>query len=515
MAEVTKVDGIFTQTTKNSTVTNPVDKSKQDKEKLNNEIQRELAFKSDRKEAQEQVKKEFLNYGYSDGRDTKSEKEADKAAKNYVKNEYYKERSQGTTVFMDKEAYRAAEKERKEQKKQLVEQYRNEGLSRREARRKANAQLVENEYIKGRKTRTYIEEHRNDFYDENGNFSSDKFKAKAVQFANTHTIEGETENYYLSLKERRKVAQDEGVNANVIKNIAKKSNIGYERDNTNLYRGLAIGAGVAAGVAAGPLFGSSAAAAAASAAAAADSAVAGGSSSSSSSSSAAAASAAASTNGSLIGAGVGAAVGIAAAALIKDKGNKEARVYEPGAKPVQPTAHEPSEPDKPSVPPANDTVVKPIQPVEPEPQPCPEERWQSDFCDHKVRLGDDWTKVTLAKVKSINGKKPDGKVLRAYVHAEKLKHGITDFSLNTMPKVGETMRVYSDFADLLADEKLVKKHPELLLLKDAQIELNCDGQTDGKSSGTPKVKYTKYTGSPTEAVKYKQDCNDNVPVIVK
>ena len=162
-------------------------------------------------------------------------------------------------------------------------------------------------------------------------------------------------------------------------------------------------------------------------------------------------------NGSLIGAGVGAAVGIAAAALIKDKGNKEARVYEPGAKPVQPTAHEPSEPDKPSVPPANDTVVKPIQPVEPEPQPCPEERWQSEFCDHKVRLGDDWTKVTLAKVKSINGKKPDGKVLRAYVHAEKLKHGITDFSLNTMPKVGETMRVYSDFADLLADEKLVKK----------------------------------------------------------
>ena len=130
------------------------------------------------------------------------------------------------------------------------------------------------------------------------------------------------------MKERRKVAQDEGVNANVIKNIAKKSNIGYERDNTNLYRGLAIGAGVAAGVAAGPLFGSSAAAAAASAAAAADSAVAGGSSSSSSSSSAAAASAAASTNGSLIGAGVGAAVGIAAAALIKDKGNKEARVYE-------------------------------------------------------------------------------------------------------------------------------------------------------------------------------------------
>ena len=39
---------------------------------------------------------------------------------------------------MDKDAYDAAEKARKEERKQLIEQYRNEGLSKKEAKQKAN-----------------------------------------------------------------------------------------------------------------------------------------------------------------------------------------------------------------------------------------------------------------------------------------------------------------------------------------------------------------------------------------
>lgn len=71
------------------------------------------------------------------------------------------------------------------------------------------------------KTRKYVESHKELFYDENGNFSSDKFKQTALKFANTHTEEGEAENHYLSLKERREVAEKENVKASVIKNIAK------------------------------------------------------------------------------------------------------------------------------------------------------------------------------------------------------------------------------------------------------------------------------------------------------
>lgn len=485
-------------------------------------FKRQFTSNDDIKKAEEAAEKEFLKNGVSKGDNTETVKEgkqAEKLAKNYVENEYNKEQVAGTQVFMDKKAYKEAEKARKEQRKNLIDEYREQGMSRKDAKRAAESQLVENEYVRGKKTRAYIEEHKDDFYDENGNFSSDKFKAKAVEFANTNTTEGEVKNYHLSLKERRKAAEKEGVSANVIKNIAKKSNLDYERDNTNLYKGLVITGATGAGIALGPLFGSSAAAAAAAAAASSSSSAANaisGSASASDSAASASSSAAsqAKTNGYATGGGIGLAVGLGLSQFVKDKGNKEAKIYEPGVQQSQPQPQLDVEPDTPPVPPQQDIAQPPVQPVE-QPEPCPVETWYTPFCDHTVKKGDDWTKVSLAKVKSINGKKPDGKILRAYVHAEKLKHGVTDFSLNTMPKVGETMRVYSDFSDLLADEELVKKHPELLLLKDAQIELDCDGQTNGKSSGRPKVKYTPFTGAFTDAVRYKQDCHDPEPVMIK
>ena len=498
-----------------------VEKEKPEEEE---KFERQFTSKKDIKKAQEAAERKFKENGVSKGENienVKDEKHAEKLAENYVENQYNKEQVKGTQVFMDKKAYKAAEKARKEQRKKLIEEYREQGMSRKEAKEMADAQLVENEYVRGKKTRAYIEEHKEDFYDENGNFSSDKFKAKAVEYANTHTTEGEVENYHLSLKERRAVAEKEGVSANVIKNIAKKSNLDYERDNTNLYKGLVIAGATGAGVAAGPLFATTASAAAASAAASSSSsAVATGGTNASAADSAADAAASSSaaaqakTNGYVTGAGVGFAVGVGLSQFVKDKGNKEEKVYEPGKPQAQPQPQPTPEPDKPPVQPQPD--VPPVQTPQPPIQDCPVETWQSEFCDHTVRKGDDWTKVTLAKVKTINGKKPEGKILRAYVHAEKLKHGVTNFSLNTMPKVGEKMRVYSDFSDLLADEELVKKHPELLLLKDAQIELNCDGQTNGRSSNArARVKYTPFTGEASDAVKYKQDCHDPEPVIIK
>ena len=501
-------------------------------------FQRQFSSKDDIKKAEEKAKQVFLENGVSKGgeiEEVETEKQAKKLAENYVENQYNKEQVKGTQVFMDKKAYKAAEKARKEQRKQLIDEYREQGMSKKEAKEAADSQLVENEYVRGKKTRAYIEQHKDYFYDENGNFSSDKFKAKAVEFANTHTTEGEVENYHLSLKERREVAEKEGVSAKVIKNIAKKSNLDYEKDDTNLYRtlyvagvtglGAAGGAALgASGILAGDVIAKATSVATSTSNATAvikdeagniiESATATDTATSTDTATAKAKSGLNNAgDGAIAGAGLGLGIGLATMGFIKDRGKKEAKVYEPGMPQQQHQPQPAEEPDKPPVQPQEDIGNPPVQPQE---QPCPVETWQSEFCDHTVRKGDDWTKVTLAKVKTINGKKPDGKVLRAYVHAEKLKHGVTNFSLNTMPKVGETMRVYSDFSDLIADEELVKKHPELLLLKDAQIELNCDGQTNGRASNAkPRVKYTPFSGTLTEAVKYKQDCHDPEPVIIK
>ena len=110
----------------------------------------------------------------------------------------------------------------------------------------------------------------------------------------------------------------------------------------------------------------------------------------------------------------------------------------------------------------------------------------------------------------VNGKKPQGNVLKALIHAEKIKHGITNFKLNTMPP---TMRLYTDYSDLLENAEIMKKYPELRYLKDAEIRVDCNGKVvRSKYNGKPRVRYTRYTGSPMETNKYKQDCNDPVPV---
>ena len=468
-------------------------------------VERQYDSKADRENAEKEATEKFMNYGLSTGQKVKTQKEAKDLAERYVENEHHREEVETTRVFMDKADYKRAQKARKAEKKTLVEQYREQGLSRREAKRKAESELVDNEYIRGRKTRKYIEQNRGEFYDKDGNFSSDMFKKKVVDFANLHTKEGETTNYHLSLRERRQAAQQEGVTPTMVKHMAKKANLDYEKDRTNLYRGLAIAGGVAAGYGAGTLFSVSSAAAASSAA---GSAAAGGAGSAAAGSAAAAA-AAAKVSGVVMTTPSGGAVGLGLASLIKDGGKVEDRVYAPGEKPeVKPSV------SNPDIPPAQPNKDNPVAPPKPIKNDCPVEKWQSEYCDHKVKRGENWSTIILGKVRvGEKQQKPSGHVLKALIHAEKLKHGVTNFNLNTMPS---TMRLYTEFSDLLENEKYMKKYPELRYLKDLQITVDCDGRVaKGKTVKHPRHRYVSYTGSAQEANHWKQDCNDNVPVRIK
>ena len=485
-----------------------------------------------RKEAKEKANSEFPKNEYKSAKDR---------AKDLVKNDQNMENIKATVTFMDKSKYEEAEAKRSEQHEKLVAQYTKDGLSKKEAKAKADSQLPMNEYISKKGARKFVNEHKDMFFDENG-FSSDKMRDNVVGFTNKNSADGEVSNGYLSLQERRKVAAEYDTKAKNIKNLTKAQNAGYEKDNTNLYRGLVIGAtAVAAGATAIAGVGAEATAVAvadASAGAIAPGAIAG-----AEATAIAGAHAAVELTGAAIAAeGLG---GAGLAALLRDKGNKEAQNFIP-KKPEQHQPHPSVEPDVPVQPVNPNQPVQPTQPIQTPEQPvqppvqpvdCPEQRWESETCDHQVGKGDNWSAVAQSKV-LINGKKPDGKLLRAYVHAEKLKHGITNFGLNTMPNVYSqnryeklkninpekaeeykqkaTLRLYSDFADLLADEALVKKHPELNLLKDATITFNCDGKVDHRgNAGRPRKAYTKWFGAMTNPVGYKQDCHDNTPVIVK
>ena len=470
-------------------------------------IDRKLTSDEAVKKAETEAQKAFATYGTENG-DNVTEEDAQKMAKKYVENEQHKENVQGTQVFLDKKEYKAAEKERKANYKEMYNQYREDGYTKKEAKQRAKAQMVENEYISSRKTRKFIENNRSSFYDENGKFSSDKFKQKAIEYANINTNEDETTNYHLSLKERRAAAQQEGVSANVIKNIAKTSNLDYEKDNTNLYRGTAIGGATVIGFGIGSLFTASSSAAAAASASSTAGAATGSAAASGAAASASSAAAAASVNGGLIGGAAGTASGTAVSGFLKDKGKIEDRVYAPGA-PQEQRKPKPS-PENDLIPPKapNNAPNKEVPPVEVVKEPCPTEEWESPYCDHKVRKGQDWSTVILGKV-TVNGKKPQGNVLKALIHAEKLKHGVTNFKLNTMPS---TMRLYTDFSDLLENEEYMKKCPELKYLKDANISVDCNGKAVSKKSGKPKIRYTKFTGAAVATNRYKQSCEDLVPI---
>ena len=345
-----------------------------------------LELKENRKAAVEKVKEAFLKNGTADGRKITDEKEAERMAEAYVKNEANRQKSARTNVYMDKDAYKSAQKEREQQYNDLVQKYRDQGLTRFRARKRAKAELDKNEYVKNKQTRAFVENHEEMFYDEDGNFSSDKFKQKAVEWANAHTKNDEVENYHLSLKERREAASKEGTTPKVVKNVADKSNIGYEKDLTPLYRTAAVVGGAVGGYFAGSaLLGASASATA----------VAGGSAAAGTSAAAGAsavATAEASVNGGAIGLPLGAALGAGVAPLIKDRGGKEARIYEPAGE---------QEPVKQEVT-SEACVLTPGQKVNLF-VGVEDIRQQVEYCPYEVKKDDLWSGIVAAKYRHEDG----------------------------------------------------------------------------------------------------------------
>ncbi len=157
--------------------------------------------------AVDEVTQLFIKYGTEHGK-TVNEKDAKQLAKRFVENELNKENFLSTRTFVDEADYKKAEQDREVQKSGLVSQYMREDstLSKKDAERKADANLVRNQYLKNKGAREYIDAHKDYFYDEQGNFSQEKYKAFVKGLMNAHTSDEEVDNYRLSLNERYDLA---------------------------------------------------------------------------------------------------------------------------------------------------------------------------------------------------------------------------------------------------------------------------------------------------------------------
>lgn len=386
-----------------------------------------LALKEDRKKAEEKVKNDFLKYGTANGEAVTDEDQAQEMAEDYVRDKAYEQQSERTTVFMDKEKYKAAETERDKQYDELYNQYkqeyRDQGIRRVKARRmakaRANSELGSNEYVKNKQTRAFVENHEEMFYDEEGNFSSDKFKQQAVNFANTHTRSDEAENHYLSLKERREVAAQYGVDDDVISDIANRANIGYEKDYTPLIRaGVAVGGAAVGAVAGHFLLGASAAASAAGSSAAAGTAAGTGAGAAASS----AAAASASVSGTLPGAAAGLGAGAVGSTFLQDKGNKEPRIYEPDQPEPEPCQLTPGQEPKVEI--HSEKVDVPIE-----------------YCPYTVKKNDLWSGIVAAKYRHEDGSALTQKEMKEVWQGLKKMHNIP-LDLTYIPV--KELRLYSE-----------------------------------------------------------------------
>lgn len=256
----------------------------------------------------------------------------EKEAKKYVKNQQRKENFEGTVTYYDKAEYKEAEKARKAERQKLVEQYTNEGLSKKEAKKKADAQLVKNTYLRksflgiGGSARKFVNRNKDLFFDENNQFSNTKLKDFVLEKANIMNNEdGETTNYRYSLKERRDAAYHlNNPDGSDVKrrttvhqqgSLAKKAGMSTEKNLTNLYRAGVIAATTAAGYGIGAAAGAISASATAEGTAIAEAA-------GNIATSTATASATAAISGKLIGTIAGAPLGLGLASLVKDKGEK-------------------------------------------------------------------------------------------------------------------------------------------------------------------------------------------------
>ncbi len=440
----------------------------------------------------------FINYGTENGKKVDA-KEAKKLAKRFVENELNKENFLSTRTFVDKAEYEKAQQDRELQKRGLVSKYMNEdaNLSKKDAERKAEANLVRNQYLKNKGAREYINAHKEYFYDAEGNLSQEKYKAFTKGLMNAHTTNDEVDNYHLSLNERYDLAAKFGINDNSMCDMVHRAGGGFQKDYKELKQALIILLGAGAGAGVGALLNTAVSTAAGAAA--------GAGANGAGSNAIASAGARITVEGlELAGAAGG---GLAAANIRPNSKGNDKQVYAPGK-------------------PEEETVVEEQQEQEQEnPQVCeltPDEYHdvvdeEVNYCSYKIVKGDNWSKVAQTKYRVQTGTDTQGNpITRPVTPAEALKiahelkmaHGIErkDFNKCIFPKVGEELRLYEEFDGLY--------HPEL---KGKKFIVDCDAETDGKLEKRPmKGTYKKWDGQYNGAVRERkidqywyEDCDNN------
>ena len=383
-----------------------------------------------RNEQTEKVKNMLLKYGTANGLEVKDEKEAKKMAERYIENLRREHKIETTTTFIDKESFEAAQKEREAKKKELVQKYRNEGKGRREANKLADTVLGENKLLSNKRGGIdFIEKHKDLFYDEAGNFSSDKYKEVVFGFTDRNSQEGEARSAYLSLAERRRLAAEFGCDDDTISDIVKNGGGAFEKDNTEMIKiGCAI-AGAAIGGAAGNMLSTETSTGGSLAQAGAGAQGAGGTAGSGA--------AAGVTPGSVevdlgaAGAVVGAAIGYALAP--DDPGNKEHPVYDPQQPPkptpVQPTPVGPLQISKDEI--EKDISIKVQKEV----------TTNMDFCPYEVKKDDLWYGIVQATYRHTDGSPLSWSEVKEVYNGLKAMHNIPK-NLDYIPL--KTLRLYHE-----------------------------------------------------------------------
>ncbi len=407
----------------------PYDEAQAEEAKKLFDMKRLETDKNYRKESIEKVKNLLLEYGTQNGLEVKDEKEAKKMAERYIDNLRREHKIKTTTTFIDKESFEKAQKEREAKKKELVQKYRSEGKGRREANRLADADLGQNKFLSNKRGGIdFIESHKDLFYDENGNFSSDKYKEVVFGFTDRNSKEGEERSAYLSLAERRRLAAEFDVDDDTISDIVKNGGGAFEKDYTEVIKIGSIVAGAAVGAAVGRWISPEVATGGAMASAGAGSVVPGAGA------------------GAIAGAGVGpgsvsvdltlagAAVGAGIGAFAPgDPGNKENPVYGPKQPVVD---NPPGEEPEPPLYIRKDEVENDITTTVTDEREVP-----MDYCPYKVKKDDLWYGIVQATYRHEDGSQLSWSEVKEVYRGLKKMHNIPE-NLTYIPL--KEIRLYSE-----------------------------------------------------------------------
>lgn len=368
--------------------------------------------KNYRKQVRNALVQQFMTNGTVSNPTAMSKKDAEKLADRYIENMRDQANFLGTVTYVDEDAYNQAKRDRKAAYNDLVKQYRAEGMSRGDAKRKADYMLARVERVKNDDALRIINDpqYKDLFKDENGQFSSTKLKQFTLGLANTHTGTDEVTNYHLSLKERREMAARMGWDDDALCELAHRSGLDFEKDYTEVLQiAVALG-GVAVGAGTGALLNRTITAGASSTADDIAGAVVNGVGGAGASSSASGAAGVRLTkNYALEGAGIGGAIGGTIAPFVKDNGGTEPDVVAPAEPPkAEPPKPEPPKPEPPT-----------ICELEPEDIPVPPTEVPEDTCTYKLKRG----QTLYDAVKHGYGLKSHKEIMN-YVHEIKDRYGI-------------------------------------------------------------------------------------------